>query len=399
MAKVLIATFNGGGNVPPALGIADELRRRGHDVRVIGNADQQPTFATAGLRFEAYRRAASHSPLERQSLVQWAADYVGVFLDSGAGLDVVDSLDREGADLVVVDAMLLGALEVLRSRRGRVPLAVLHHTLHGFMTRGFAPWVRLLSGPRRLSPTALWNRADRVLMPGIAALEPRAVRAPNVRLSGPIWPTGVSPVPHSGTARILVSLSSIYYGGQVETLRAIMNAVADLPVRVVLTTGRAVTPAQLDVPPNVEAHGFLPHREVLPDVRMVVGHGGFSTTLQALAHDLPMVILPAFRLGDQRAVGAAVAGAGAAVMLRRTAPARRIREAIARMLADGPHRAAAAGLGAQLRAVDGVATAAHELELLLPRTSFPVGSRPADTALPRPGGAALLAADGARRGL
>ncbi|WP_045877363.1 glycosyltransferase [Pseudofrankia sp. DC12] len=374
MSKILVATFNGGGNVPPALGIAGELSRRGHDVRVLGNADQEETFEAAGLRFEAYRRAAAHTPLDRQGLARWASDYLGVFLDTGAGLDLVAALDREAADLVVVDAMLLGALQVLQARRP-VRHAVLHHTLHGFMTRGFAPWVRLLSGPRLLSPIRLWRRADRVLMPGIAALEPRAVRATNVRLTGPVWPAGVSPRPHTGTGRVLVSLSSIYYGGQVETLRAIMAAVADLPVQVVLTTGRAVAPAELEVPPNVEAHGFLPHRDVLPNVGMVVGHGGFSTTLQALAHDLPMVVLPAFHLGDQRAVGAAVARSGAGLMVRRTAPAGRIRAAIARMLDDGPHRAAAAGLGAQLRAVDGAATAADELELLLPRANYPVISR------------------------
>ncbi|MBL7497684.1 glycosyltransferase family 1 protein [Frankia sp. CN7] len=397
MSKVLVVTFNGGGNVPPALGIAVELSRRGHDVRVLGHAEQRSTFQPAGLRFEAYRRAAAHTPLDRMSLARWAADYVGVFLDAGAGVDLVESLDREEADLVVVDAMLLGALHALQTRRGRVRHVVLHHTLHGFMTRGFAPWVRLLSGQRRLSPTALWARAARALVPGIPALEPRVVRAPNTRLTGPVWPAGVSPVPHSGTGRALVSLSSIFYRGQVETLREIMTAVADLPVEVVLTTGRAVNPAELDVPRNVEAHGFLPHREVLPNVSMVVGHGGFSTTLQALAHDLPMVILPAFTLGDQKAVGAAVARSGAGLTVRRSAPAPVIRDAIARMLDDGSHRAAAARLGSELRAVAGARLGADEIERVLPRPAVTVvprqqqptatARRPNRAAFPRPAGA------------
>ena len=364
MGRILVVTWNGGGNVPPALGVADELRRRGHDVRVLGQIDQRAAVEKLGLCFEAYHRAAPHLPLERTGFARWAAEYLRLFTDPGVGADVAASLDREGADLVVVDAMLLTALHTLQARRTRH--VVLHHTLHGHMSRNWAFWIGLVTRARGLPPTALWARADRVLVPGIAALEPRPVRQPNVRLTGPIWPVGVSPVPHTGSSRVLVSLSSIFYGGQAPTLRAVMAAVADLPVPVVLTTGRASTPVELDVPANVEAHGFVPHGEILPTVSMVVGHGGYSTTTQALAHDLPMVVLPVSSVGDQPSVGAAVARAGAGMMVRRTTRATVIREAICRMLDDGPHRTTATRLGAELRAANGAATAAREIEALLP---------------------------------
>ena len=38
MADILFVTWDGGGNVPPAVGIAAELRRRGHGVRFVGHA-------------------------------------------------------------------------------------------------------------------------------------------------------------------------------------------------------------------------------------------------------------------------------------------------------------------------------------------------------------------------
>ena len=53
MARILVVTFDSGGNVPPMLGIASELRRRGHQVRVLGNPQQRDVVSSAGLKFVA----------------------------------------------------------------------------------------------------------------------------------------------------------------------------------------------------------------------------------------------------------------------------------------------------------------------------------------------------------
>jgi hypothetical protein len=37
MGDILFVTWDGGGNVPPAIGIACELQRRGESVRVLGH--------------------------------------------------------------------------------------------------------------------------------------------------------------------------------------------------------------------------------------------------------------------------------------------------------------------------------------------------------------------------
>jgi UDP:flavonoid glycosyltransferase YjiC (YdhE family) len=49
MREVLFVTWDGGGNLPPALGIASELRRRGHSVSFLGHA-QQRSAIEAGSR-------------------------------------------------------------------------------------------------------------------------------------------------------------------------------------------------------------------------------------------------------------------------------------------------------------------------------------------------------------
>ena len=70
-----------------------------------------------------------------------------------------------------------------------------------------------------------------------------------------------------------------------------------------VTTGPAVDPASLRPAANDEVHRFVPHADLMPQVSLVVGHGGHGTTMQALAHDLPLVVMPMHPMLDQPMVG------------------------------------------------------------------------------------------------
>jgi UDP:flavonoid glycosyltransferase YjiC (YdhE family) len=165
---------------------------------------------------------------------------------------------------------------------------------------------------------------------------------------------------------ILVSLSTYAYSGLGATMQRVLDACADLPAKVVVTTGPVVDPAELTLPANAEAHRWIPHAELMPRVSLVVGHGGHSTTMLALAHDLPMLILPMHPLVDQPMVGTAVERAGAGRRMSKKASPAKLRPVIAELLGDGPHREAAARLGAEIRAMDGAVTAATRIEALVP---------------------------------
>ena len=90
-------------------------------------------------------------------------------------------------------------------------------------------------------------------------------------------------------------------------LQRILDATAGLEARVVVTTGPAIDPASLRSAANHEVHRYVPHEELMPQVSLVVGHGGHATTMRALAHDLPLVVVPMHPLLDQPMVGASVA--------------------------------------------------------------------------------------------
>jgi UDP:flavonoid glycosyltransferase YjiC (YdhE family) len=114
------------------------------------------------------------------------------------------------------------------------------------------------------------------------------------------------------------------------------------------------------VPANAEVHAFLPHDDVMARCSAVIGHGGHSTTMRALAHGLPLVIMPMHPLLDQAMVGKVIEQVGAGVSIKRTSAPDEIRTAVETVL-NGPHREAAMAIGARWRGVDATNIAADRI--------------------------------------
>ena len=163
----------------------------------------------------------------------------------------------------------------------------------------------------------------------------------------------------------LVSLSTVAFAKMGPSLQAILDATRELDVDVVATTGPAIDPNELVVPPGVELRRFVPHVELMPRASLLVGHGGHGTTMQALAHNLPVAVMPMDRLTDQPYVAKSLVAAGAGRTLRKGASPDRIAPELEALLADGPHRAAAARLGAEVRSLPGASLGADVVEELL----------------------------------
>ncbi len=94
------------------------------------------------------------------------------------------------------------------------------------------------------------------------------------------------------------------------------------------------------VPANVSVHRFIPQAELLPHCDAVIAHGGAGTTLGALAHGLPLILLP--QGGDQHYNAERAARAGAALVGTLD---------VTRLLEDDVLRAAAQRVAAELAAL------------------------------------------------
>lgn len=102
--------------------------------------------------------------------------------------------------------------------------------------------------------------------------------------------------------------------------RAAIDVLAPLEARVLVTVGAEQDPAALGpLPAGVRVERWIPQAQVLPEASVVVCHGGFGSTLGALAAGLPLAVLPLF--ADQPFNARRVAESGAGLALEGGPPA------------------------------------------------------------------------------
>jgi UDP:flavonoid glycosyltransferase YjiC (YdhE family) len=116
--------------------------------------------------------------------------------------------------------------------------------------------------------------------------------------------------------------------------RGVIGAVADMPIRVLLTVGNDCDPSALGpLPPSVHVERWVPQADVMPHAAAMVGHGGSGSTRMAMAAGVPLAVVPFF--ADQPANAQRIAVLGAGIALPRGAAAiPRLRAAIGALLHD-----------------------------------------------------------------
>lgn len=141
--------------------------------------------------------------------------------------------------------------------------------------------------------------------------------------------------------------------------RCALDAVAGLPVRVLMTVGRGTDPASLGpIPDNVRIEQWVPQETVLGQTAVVVCHGGSGTTMGALAAGVPVVICPLFADQPRNAQAIQRVGAGVVVAsedpapggLRRLGPEHvaPLRASIEQVLGDPAYRRVAERIAAEM---------------------------------------------------
>jgi MGT family glycosyltransferase len=145
---------------------------------------------------------------------------------------------------------------------------------------------------------------------------------------------------------VYVTLGTLY--NPLATFRLVLGALADVDCNVVATIGRNRDPGELaPLPRNAHVEQYVPQAELLARAAVAVGHGGSGSTLGALAHGVPMLLLPAG--ADQFENAQACANAGVAFVLRPDAlEPSAIRAAVTTLLADPTYREAAARIAAEI---------------------------------------------------
>jgi len=396
--KFIITTWEGGGSVGPAVTVARKLVEAGHDVRVMSDAVNRAEAEAAGARFVPWTRAPSRTDRSKDSeiLRDWdAANMAEGFarvVDSlvtgpslGYAQDVMEELQREGADLVVTSELLLGVMagcEALdqpfamlpcnsmlitikaalesaaaspppppaneqEAQRAAVIGAMAACFMHGLgamnatrETIGLPPVNHLFEqlAPAKktlvaVSPTFDFIPAD---PPGMAYVGPQ--------LDDPAWAESWQSPWAADDERPLVLVGfSTTFQNHVGVLQNVVDALGTLPVRALVTLGPTIAPSELNAADNVHIVPSAPHNAVMKDASLVVTHGGYGTLARALSHKLPMLVLPQGR--DQGGNAEKLMAHGAGMALPPDADTATIAAVVGKLLNEASYKEAAAKLG------------------------------------------------------
>ncbi len=355
-----MVTWDGGGNVPPLEHIARELQSRGNDVMLLGHGSQRERFESAGLAFTARRHGPAWSRTEPYELM----DLFGAFIDGGAGDDLDELIDEWEPDTAVIDCLLFAALQAAQAR-GIPNVALMHSFWAAFGEELARSPIAEVAAPYGREPRRLWEAASEVIVATDRELDPvQEAIPPNVHWTGVAQPPA-RPAGGSDRGRALLSLSTVWFPGQQESLQCLLDGLDGLPVQVTATLDRSVTAESLRIPANVEARSYVDHKEVMPEVSMVIGHGGHATTMYALAHDLPVLVVPQQPLADQLAIGEVLTRHGAGILLPQHPSVDEVRSAVVQLVNDESFASAAARIGARLRNENGITRAADRVQELV----------------------------------
>ena len=162
-----------------------------------------------------------------------------------------------------------------------------------------------------------------------------------------------------GRPLVYVTLGTVF--NDPELVRSVLDAVADLPISVAVTTGPGTDASIIGPrPANVAAAPFVPQALLMPLASAVVSHTGSGTMLGALASGLPQVCLP--RGADQFANADRVHSVGAGIrLLPDEVTPESLRAAVTAVLDDPGYARAATAMRDEIAAMPSAAEVLDDL--------------------------------------
>ena len=369
--------------------------RAGHEVRVAAQRQHRANLEREGLPFTPLDDPPEHEwmPLLGQfaqlDLDAASARMIGEFfagIDTRAALPGLNAIvEQWGPDVIVREswefastiAAELHAIPLVRVALGLTSIEELSVAEAAASVDLVRVQRGLPSDPDgdRLRATPYFTAFPPALDQPVAPIAPvvhrlRAQAPGDIAPLGDWWPGNDDPL-------VYVTFGSVTAGAHLPYFpalyRAAIEALAPLPVRLLVTVGEDRDPADLAPwPANVHVEQWVPQGAVAPRAEVIVCHGGYGSTLGALIHGVPIVVLPLFSI-DQWANAEAVARSGAGLALTAERTTRRVLAlpsadtlaelpgALDRVLADATFGSAARRIAGELRALPPVDAAVDAL--------------------------------------
>jgi UDP:flavonoid glycosyltransferase YjiC (YdhE family) len=373
--RVLISTRRGAGHFGPLIPFARSLLRDNHQVLVAAPRSAAAMVAAAGM--DHYEIPDPPDTEERTARVNDAfglpADdanrrMVGdvfIRIDSRAAYPhVLAAIESFRPELVLFEESETGAL--LAAEKAGVPAVSVGITMRsiGWPLRAtIAEALDDLRADVGLEPDPDLARLDAMPLFTLTpeALEDPAAPGPPGVLRFRDAPPAAAPRPlprwWKDDADPLVYLTLGSVAPQMhffpDAYREAIDALAALPVRVLVTIGNDRDPAELGaVPANVHVARWVPQADVMPHAAAMACHGGHGTVSAGLTAGVPMAVLPLFADQPFNAKRVHELGAGIAVET-----ASQLGDAVRSLLEDPSYRQASRRVADEVRQLPTVDTA------------------------------------------
>jgi MGT family glycosyltransferase len=172
-----------------------------------------------------------------------------------------------------------------------------------------------------------------------------------------VVPAAVADRPE-GAALVYLSLGSLG-GADVELMQRLVDVLADSPHRFIVSKGPQAD--RITLPANMVGEAIVPQTKVIPQVDLVITHGGNNTTTESLHFGKPMVLLPLFWDQYDNAQRMHELGFGIRLATYEFTPDQ-LHGAVDRLLADTDLRARLDEIGRRIRERDGLTKGADLIE-------------------------------------
>jgi UDP:flavonoid glycosyltransferase YjiC (YdhE family) len=376
--RVLFTSTSGAGHFGPLVPFATAVRSAGHEILVAAPVSAQARVERAGLPF------ISHAdPPDSELGPFWArVQAVGtenanslVLRDLFAGLraraalpGVELAIDAWRPDVVVRESCEFAGA-VAAEARG-VPHARVGIFLAAAEAMLLGETADRVGELREWAGLAADPRAERLAAAPYLTLNPPSLEGPGEQPATVRRYHAAPPPLRLARSRSTAPLVYMSFGSVAPTMgfypgvyRAVIDALATLRIRLVVTVGEAADPAALGpVPANVRVERWIPQAEVFREADVMVGHGGFGTTHGALLAAVPQVVVPLF--ADQPDNARRIEALGAGLTADKSDPAA-IRAAVERLLEEPSFRLAAGRVALEAQTLPPIAEAAGALEALV----------------------------------
>ena len=371
--RVLCSTTANDGHFGPLLPFAQACAGAGHEVRVAAPASYDAALARVGLPHEPFADAPPEligpvmAGLPTMSFEE--ADEVVVRevfgrIDAQAALPaLLETLERWRPHVVVRESAELGSLAA--AERLGVPHVHVCIGMHEVATRFVDATNEPLEELGRLAGLAEGRLTAALADEHVLSLVPELLdhASGEVPREAEAFHRFHEPAPPSDGYRPAewgdpdLPLVYVTFGSVAGSLppfagvyREALDALAGLDGRVLMTVGRDRDPDDLGpLPANAHVVQWLPQDVVLAHAAAMLGHGGFGTTMGALAAGVPQVVAPLFSF-DQVVNGDHVASVGAGLTAGKGAGAvERAAAEVPRLLADPTYGESARRVAAAMR--------------------------------------------------